>query len=137
MRAMNELISSLKRYTHLAQRRRGDSSFWGAFRLLLLLCTTISFAQSASAVPSYARQTGYACVKCHVGGFGPQLTPYGIRFKINAYTETDHKGLKIPAAAMVMSSFTHTKTDLPSPPTPHTDVNDNFAIDQVSGFLAG
>jgi len=40
--------------------------------------------------PSYARQTGYACIKA-MGGFGPQLTPYGVKFKIAAYTETDHK----------------------------------------------
>ena len=106
-------------------------------RALALVCATLFVSSQAWAVPSYARQTGYACVKCHVGGFGPQLTPYGIRFKINAYTETDHKGLKIPVAAMVMSSFTHTSTDLPGPPTPHTDVNNNFAIDQVSGFVAG
>jgi hypothetical protein len=95
------------------------------------------FAAPASAVPSYARQTGQPCAKCHVGGFGPQLTPYGIRFKINGYTETDHKGFKIPVAAMVMAGFTHTETDQVPPPTPHTNANDNFNINQVSGFLAG
>jgi len=72
-----------------------------------------------------------------VGGFGPQLTPYGIKFKINAYTESDHKGLKIPVAAMVMTGFSHTQTDQASPPTPHTNVNNNYELDQVSGFLAG
>src|SRR6266853_3791175 len=112
-------------------------SVWGISRLLIVLCTMIGFAQSASAVPSYARQTGYACVKCHVGGFGPQLTPYGIKFKINGYTETDHKGLKIPVAAMVMTGFSHTQTDLASPPPPHTNVNNNYELDQMSGFIAG
>jgi hypothetical protein len=58
----------------------------------LLLCTMGLAFSPAHAVPSYARQTGQPCVKCHVGGFGPQLTPYGIKFKISAYTETDHKG---------------------------------------------
>jgi hypothetical protein len=136
MSAMNELFFSLKRYTHLTQRRRGDSSFWGAFRLLLLLCTTISFAQSASALPSYARQTGYPCVKCHVGGFGPQLTPYGVKFKLNAYTETDHKGLKIPVAGFLMGGLTHTQKDqIPPPLDEHA--NDNLTLDQISGFIAG
>jgi hypothetical protein len=101
-----------------------------------LLCTML-WANQASAVPSYARQTGYACVKCHVGGYGPQLTPYGIKFKINAYTESDHKGLKIPVAAMIMAGFTHTETDQNPPPTAHSNANDNFDINQISGFLAG
>ena len=72
-----------------------------------------------------------------MGGFGPQLTPYGIKFKISAYTETDHSGLKIPVAMFAMASFTHTQTDQASPPTPYTDVNNNTTLDQVSGFLAG
>lgn len=38
-------------------------------------------APAAHAVPSFARQTGADCASCHVGAFGPQLTPYGIKFK--------------------------------------------------------
>src|ERR1700740_1522081 len=67
-------------------------------RALLLLCVMLLLGGQAAALPRYARQTGYPCVKCHVGGFGPQLTPYGVRFKLSAYTETDRKGLKIPVA---------------------------------------
>jgi hypothetical protein len=119
------------------QCRSARVSFWGVSRSILLLCTMLGITGSASALPSYARQTGYACVKCHVGGFGPQLTPYGIKFKISAYTETDHKGLKIPVAMFAMGSFTHTQKDQPSSPTPYTDVNNNTTLDQVSGFLAG
>ena len=33
--------------------------------------------------------------------------------------------------------LTHTGLDQPTPPTPHTDVNDNITLDQVSGFIAG
>ena len=119
----------------LVNKRKASilSRFW----VSLLLCTIATVATPASAVPSYARQTGHPCAKCHVGGFGPQLTPYGIRFKISGYTETDNKGLKIPVAAMVMAGFTHTETDQVPPPTPHTNGNDNFTINQVSGFLAG
>src|SRR3546814_20823211 len=32
---------------------------------------------AALAVPSYSRQTHQACDACHVGSFGPQLTPFG------------------------------------------------------------
>jgi hypothetical protein len=125
------------RDTQMTSRIGERLSFWGVSRLLLLLCTTIGFAESASALPSYARQTGYACVKCHVGGFGPQLTPYGVRFKLSAYTETDHKGLKIPVAMFAFGGFTHTEKDQATPPTPHTSVNDNTTLDQISGFIAG
>src|SRR6267378_1761111 len=136
MSATIKLDFPFKRCAQVALR---DSrlSFWGVSHLLIVLCTMVGFAESASAVPSYARQTGYACVKCHVGAFGPQLTPYGIKFKINAYTETDHKGFKIPIAAMVMTGFSHTQTDQALPPTPHTNVNNNYELDQISGFLAG
>lgn len=40
----------------------------------------------AEAVPSFARQTGFACEACHT--VFPELTPFGRRFKINGYTLT-------------------------------------------------
>jgi len=128
---------SLKRDTKIRNLGSHISRLPRAFGALLLLCTIAVFSAPASAVPSYARQTGHPCVKCHVGAYGPQLTPYGIRFKISAYTETDNKGFKLPIAAMVMAGFSHTQADQASPPTPHTNVNNNFELDQVSGFLAG
>jgi hypothetical protein len=137
MSAIKELSFSMGGYTHTGGPQRTQFSVLGLFRSILLLCTMIAVTQSASALPSYARQTGYPCVKCHVGGFGPQLTPYGIKFKISAYTETDNKGLKVPVAMFAMGSFTHTQSDQASPPTPYTDVNNNTTLDQVSGFLAG
>src|SRR3979490_1583648 len=137
MSSLDNSLFSLEQNLKSNQCQSKEVSFWRVFRPLLLLCTMIGFGESASALPSYARQTGYPCVKCHVGGFGPQLTPYGIKFKINAYTESDHKGLKIPVAAIVMTGFSHTKTDQASPPFPHSHVNNNYELDQVSGFLAG
>jgi len=136
MSAMCGLIFSPWRYVG---NHGGGTRFasWAVLRTLLVSCAMIGAAQSAWAVPSYARQTGYPCVKCHVGGFGPQLTPYGIKFKINGYTETDHKGLKIPVAAMVMTGFSHTQTDQASAPSAHSNVNNNYELDQISGFFAG
>jgi hypothetical protein len=113
------------------------SSVKSLFQAIILLCTITGFSSPASAVPSYARQTGQPCVKCHVGAFGPQLTPYGIRFKLSGYTESDHKGTKIPLAFMAVGSFTQTKTDQASDPNPYTNPNNNATIDQVSGFFAG
>src|SRR6266446_8331410 len=73
MDAMNNLLFSLQRYTHINPRQRRKLSVWDAFRLLIFFLAALGLAESASALPSYARQTGYACIKCHVGGFGPQL----------------------------------------------------------------
>jgi hypothetical protein len=137
MSAMRNSLFSMMRYIPIAPHFGAKWSYRDVSRLLLLLCMTVGFVESASALPSYARQTGYACIKCHVGGFGPQLTPYGVRFKLAAYTETDHKGLKIPVAAFIYGGFTHTQKDQPTPPTPHTAVNDNTTLDQISGFIAG
>ena len=39
-------------------------------------------AGPARAVPSFSEQTGQPCTTCHVGGFGPQLTPFGRAFKL-------------------------------------------------------
>ncbi|ULU23740.1 cytochrome C [Dyella terrae] len=61
---------------------------------------------SAHAVPAYARQTGSACADCHAGAYGPALTPYGMRFKLNGYTDTDGQGTKIPVAAQLIGTRT-------------------------------
>ncbi len=42
--------------------------------------------QETLAVPSFARQTGFACEVCHT--VFPELTPFGRRFKLNGYTLT-------------------------------------------------
>lgn len=58
----------------------------GGTRPLLFSCGLLALAatlsQTAQALPSYSRQTGQDCAACHVGSFGPQLTPYGTKFKI-------------------------------------------------------
>jgi hypothetical protein len=92
--------------------------------------------QPAHALPSYARQTGQDCVACHVGAFGPQLTPYGIRFKLGGYSESDGKDGHIPLSAMLRGSWTHTSKDQADPP-PHYSANDNGTLDEASIFLAG
>jgi hypothetical protein len=69
---------------------------WLAVATLLLFAST-----SAQAIPAYARQTGNACADCHAGAYGPALTPYGMRFKLNGYTDTDGNGFKIPVAAQL------------------------------------
>jgi hypothetical protein len=95
-------------------------------------------AGSAMAVPAFAIQTDKACQACHVGGFGPQLTPYGREFKMRGYTErADSKPFNVPFSAMAVASYVRTQKDQASPPADHFGTNDNWALDQVSLFVAG
>ena len=96
----------------------------------------ISASMSAQAVPAFARQTGTECVACHVGALGPQLTPFGIAFKLGGYTLSNGKTGQIPLSAMVMSGFTHVNAAVDEPDR-GLKSNNNFKIEQTSIFLAG
>ena len=103
-----------------------------------LLLALGGLAGGAHAVPSYARQTGADCGACHVGAFGPQLTPYGIRFKMGGYVETDGKGDKVPLSAMAVGSYTRTAKPVAAGDTVEGfSDNNNTALQEVSAFLAG
>lgn len=93
-------------------------------------------ASPASAVPAFAVQTGQPCSGCHVGGFGPQLTPFGRAFKLGGYTlRTDT--FNVPLSAMVVDSYVNTRKSQTTSPAPGFGDNNNFALDQVSLFVAG
>jgi hypothetical protein len=111
----------------------------GVLAAILAMELMLLASNAAWAVPSFAQQTGQPCTACHIGGFGPQLTPFGRAFKIGGYTQTGGQGIasQIPLAAFVQSSFTHTNTPQPQPPANNFGNNNNFDIDQVSVFLAG
>ena len=85
----------------------------------------------------FARQTGQDCATCHVGGFGPQLTAYGIRFKLRGYTDSNGKSGQIPLSAMLVQSFTHTQKDLSADASHSLDENNNLSLQEVSIFAAG
>jgi len=51
---------------------------------LALLFSLFVHVPAASAIPSYARQTGFPCKSCHY--MPPELTPLGRAFKLNGYT---------------------------------------------------
>lgn len=102
----------------------------------LVFAIAILSAGSALAVPSFAVQTGHPCQSCHVGGFGPQLTPYGREFKLRGYTERA-VDFNLPVSAMAVASYVRTQTKQASPPADGFSTNDNTALDQVSLFLAG
>ena len=98
------------------------------------LVIAAAITRPAQAVPAFAQQTGQACKSCHVGGFGPELTPFGREFKIGGYTLRSKPS--IPLAVMAIASFTHTQKDQ-QPPPEHLDANDNLVLDQASLFIAG
>jgi hypothetical protein len=83
------------------------------------------------AVPAFARQTGMACVACHVNF--PELTPFGRFFKLTGYTLSNNR--TIPLSAMVQVSRTSSRTVDQA----NFDFvrNDDVALQQASVFLAG
>jgi hypothetical protein len=93
-------------------------------------------AGRAGAVPAFAVQTGEPCSGCHVGGFGPQLTPFGRQFKLNGYTLRS-TSFNVPLSAMAIASYIRTAKPQDPPPAPGFGGNDNFALDQFSLFFAG
>lgn len=88
----------------------------------------------ANALPSYARQTGEDCASCHVGGFGPQLTPHGRAFKIGGYSDGQ---TKVPLSGMAVANWTHTAKDRADPISGHDGTNNNVALQEASIFVAG
>jgi len=112
----------------------GIPSRVGGFAIIL---ATLLAATPAAAVPSFAEQTGEPCTACHVGGFGPQLTPFGRTFKLEGYTMRAGSAFTNPVSAMAVASYVNTASDQPSPPAPHYGVNNNVTVDQVSAFVAG
>ncbi len=101
--------------------------------------------QISQAVPSYARQTGLACVACHTTY--PELTAFGRNFKLNGYTmtgiqqiESTRKGTEagvkineiLPISAMLTASVTQV-----SKTQPGTQNGDVAFPQEFSVFFAG
>ena len=64
-------------------------------------CMALVFVLPRLELPAFAAQTGEPCQKCHVGGFGPQLTAFGRDFKLRGYTLGDDK-FNLPLSAMAV-----------------------------------
>ncbi len=136
--------------------RRSASAAWpcglvsAAAALLLAVLFTAANAPPAEALPSYARQTGQPCGTCHTDFAG--LTPYGRRFKIEAYTlgggqyrttlfptddtASNQKAWVPPISMMAIAGFTNTQAPLPAPSAPYNG-NNNIVVSPVSFFWGG
>ncbi|TMH60377.1 MAG: cytochrome C [Betaproteobacteria bacterium] len=105
----------------------------------------------ASAVPSFARQTGFECVQCHLSW--PELTPLGRAFKLGGYTlikeskdnkeerpwfptQADGPPPKLPVAAMLQLSGTNTRSTAGADPDQFPR-NNAATLQQFSLFYAG
>jgi hypothetical protein len=135
MRQLSPNRSRLHAPSAAALRHPPRASAWvrRAARVLPAAC----LATAAHAVPSYARQTGADCGACHVGAYGPQLTPYGIRFKMGGYVDTDGQGTKVPLSAMLVGNYTRTSKGASPADTVEDFNNNNVALQEASVFVAG
>jgi hypothetical protein len=88
------------------------------FFLLLVaafLLALIPF-NNAMATSAFSRQTGEPCAACHMQSYGPWLTQYGQKFKLDGYVAGNAN--KLPAllnnfAFEVNGSLTNTQQDVP------------------------
>ena len=111
----------------------------------VLIAAILGGAGEASAVPSYARQTGLPCSSCHTTI--PELTPFGRSFKLNGYTMNSLKqiseqgggsksGLNL-SSYLPLSAFVQFSNTVVQKPQPNTQ-NGNYEFPQsASIFLAG
>jgi hypothetical protein len=104
-----------------------------ALRLAVVAVCLVAGVSAASALPSYARQTGDSCSACHVSAFGPQLTPHGTAFKLHAYAESTGAWTP-PVSAQAIVSYLATSKDNPAS---DGDPNGNLKMDELGFFLAG
>ena len=118
-------------YRHVHPAARSRAFLYALLALGALLCTS-----PVHALPSYAQQSGLPCVQCHAIGFGPALTAYGRQFKLNAYALGAHEK-SVPLALMAVLTNTRTSADLPEAPAEHFDTNNNSALNELTGFIAG
>jgi hypothetical protein len=51
--------------------------------ILIAIAAPVTLPSVAHATPGFARQTGISCQACHT--VFPELTPFGRKFKLNAY----------------------------------------------------
>ncbi len=115
------------------------SKYWrSAYAPLAMVAALLLSGGRAEAIPAFAQQTGEPCTACHIGAYGPQLTPLGRAFKIGGYTQKGGEGwaANVPLSIMFTGSFTNTALDQ-NPPPQHYGPNNNFSLDQISGFIGG
>ncbi len=142
---MQHLSVSDPAWLLVAVFRRFGQTLAGALFCMALTVFGLAMASTqASAIPSFARQTGQPCSSCHTAF--PELTPFGRRFKLGGYTLEGGESKLPPLSVMVQSTFTSLQRGLDAPggtyapPSPNggfkTNNNVNLA-QQASLFYGG
>ena len=125
---------------------------WFALVAGFVAVSALLVSSDASAVPSFGRQTGFACEACHTAF--PELTPFGRRFKLNGYVLDNMQQVKTitaqneealllnyipPLSLMFQASYTRTKAALPDVTLPDGLAQNNQVLfpQQASLFYAG
>ena len=125
--------------------------------LVAIFILELIIPREASALPSFARQTGLGCGACHTEF--PQLTPFGRRFKILGYTlgrsvPEDKRVLgdnppfptkdqwpsdtSLPLSVQAIASYTHTAMGQDTAGSaPYLKSNDNVELQTASLFYGG
>ena len=85
---------------------------------VLALAIAFLWISPANALPSFAAQVGVECAACHVGGFGPQLRPFGMLFRAEGFTLQGGTGpwSHIPLDLIFSPSLQTDAKDLPTAP---------------------
>jgi hypothetical protein len=117
----------------------GDGNNAGAHLLrttlaVFALCLTL-WADDASAIPAFNRQTGQNCLACHAGGQFPELTPYGRMFKLTGYTIGERA---IPISAMAVATLSKVaNTSKSDDPGADFQKNNRLILPTASLLLGG
>lgn len=77
------------------------TQWYRQFVLMSVAMGGVLISSGASAVPLFARQTGFECSSCHTGGNYLELSTLGRQFKLLGYTLGERQ--TIPLAGMVIA----------------------------------
>ena len=126
-------------------------SYPAALALATFACGMLSDSETADAVPSFARQTGYYCSTCHT--VQPELTPFGRQFKLNGYTQggtrcgdirkvfgnsmSDPEWSGANLSMWLLPTYNQFAKALPSPPGAGLPTNNIVDFSDASIFLNG
>lgn len=112
---------------------------------IVLIVLFISPFQHVQATTSFARQTGEPCTACHMQAYGPWLTQYGQKFKLDGYVAGHANKLPDvinPLAVEVVGSVTNTQQKNGGDPyyansTGHSNPNNNVVTDWAAVYYTG
>ena len=88
------------------------------FLLFVIIASIVTLlpCQKALATAAFSRQTGEPCTACHMQSYGPWLTQYGQKFKLDGYVAGNANKLPDvlnPLSAEFIASYTNTEKGVP------------------------